>query len=126
MAKFGLFKKAPSDTVLPAPEHLEFVDDGAAAVLLSTPTRARALLWACFLFFMSAIVWAAWAELDEVTVGQGKVIPSRQLQVIQNLEGGSSRRSSSKRVTSLKKGSRSCVSMTLASAPIFVNGSRSW
>ncbi len=39
MAKFGLFKKAPSDTVLPAPEHLEFVDDGAAAVLLSTPTR---------------------------------------------------------------------------------------
>ena len=88
MAKFGLFKKAPSDTVLPAPEHLEFVDDGAAAVLLSTPTRARALLWACFLFFMSAIVWAAWAELDEVTVGQGKVIPSRQLQVIQNLEGG--------------------------------------
>ena len=102
MAKFGLFKKAPSDTVLPAPEHLEFVDDGAAAVLLSTPTRARALLWACFLFFMSAIVWAAWAELDEVTVGQGKVIPSRQLQVIQNLEG-SSRRSSSKRVTSLKR-----------------------
>ncbi|MDF2415034.1 HlyD family type I secretion periplasmic adaptor subunit [Aeromonas sp. 1HA1] len=88
MAKFGLFKKSPSDTVLPAPEHLEFVDDGAAAVLLSTPTRARVLLWACFLFFMSAIVWAAWAELDEVTVGQGKVIPSRQLQVIQNLEGG--------------------------------------
>ena len=84
-------KKTPSDTVLPAPEHLEYVDDGAAAVLLTTPTRARVLLWACFLFFVSAIVWAAWAELDEVTVGQGKVIPSRQLQVIQNLEGGSSR-----------------------------------
>lgn len=82
------FKKTPSDTVLPAPEHLEYVDDGAAAVLLTTPTRARVLLWACFLFFVSAIVWAAWAELDEVTVGQGKVIPSRQLQVIQNLEGG--------------------------------------
>ncbi len=76
------FKKTPSDTVLPAPEHLEYVDDGAAAALLTTPTRARVLLWACFLFFVSAIVWAAWAELDEVTVGQGKVIPSRQLQVI--------------------------------------------
>ena len=82
------FKRTASDKVLPAPEHLEYVDDGAAAVLLSTPTRARVLLWACFLFFMSAIVWAAWAELDEVTIGQGKVIPSRQLQVIQNLEGG--------------------------------------
>ena len=82
------FKKTAPDTVLPAPEHLEYVDDGAAAVLLSTPTRAKVLLWACFLFFMSAIIWAAWAELDEVTSGQGKVIPSRQLQVVQNLEGG--------------------------------------
>ncbi len=85
---FNRSKKAQSDDVLPAPEHLEFVDDGAAAVLLSTPTSARILLWCCFLFFVSAIVWAAWAELDEVTVGQGKVMPSRQLQVIQNLEGG--------------------------------------
>ncbi|MGL6004335.1 biotin/lipoyl-binding protein, partial [Aeromonas sobria] len=85
---FNRSKKKQSDEVLPAPEHLEFVDDGAAAVLLSTPTSARILLWCCFLFFVSAIVWAAWAELDEVTVGQGKVMPSRQLQVIQNLEGG--------------------------------------
>ena len=29
-----------------------------------------------------------WAELDEVTRGDGKVIPSRQVQVVQNLEGG--------------------------------------
>ena len=85
---FKRSKKAPSGDVLPAPEQLEFVDDGAAAVLLTTPTGARILLWCCFIFLMSAIVWAAWAELDEVTVGQGKVIPSRQLQVIQNLEGG--------------------------------------
>ncbi|MGL5498049.1 MAG: HlyD family type I secretion periplasmic adaptor subunit, partial [Aeromonas sobria] len=63
---FNWSKKAQSDDVLPAPEHLEFVDDGAAAVLLSTPTSARILLWCCFLFFVSAIVWAAWAELDEV------------------------------------------------------------
>lgn len=126
MAKFGLFKKAPSDTVLPAPEHLEFVDDGAAAVLLSTPTRARALLWACFLFFMSAIIWAAWAELDEVTVGQGKVIPSRQLQVIQNLEGGSSRRSSLRKGTSSRKGSHCYASMIPVSVPTFGSASRSW
>ncbi|PJG59340.1 HlyD family type I secretion periplasmic adaptor subunit [Aeromonas cavernicola] len=85
---FGRMKTKPSDEVLPNQEHLAFIDDGAAAVLLSTPTHARILLWCCFLFFMSAITWAAWAELDEVTIGQGKVIPSRQLQVIQNLEGG--------------------------------------
>ncbi|CAN5845877.1 HlyD family type I secretion periplasmic adaptor subunit [soil metagenome] len=32
--------------------------------------------------------WASWAELDEVTRGMGKVIPSQSVQVIQSLEGG--------------------------------------
>ncbi|MEZ5825541.1 MAG: HlyD family type I secretion periplasmic adaptor subunit [Geminicoccaceae bacterium] len=32
--------------------------------------------------------WAAWAKLDEVTRGTGRVIPSRQTQIVQNLEGG--------------------------------------
>ena len=73
---------------LPGPDQLDFVDDATAAVLLNTPTRARILLWSCFVFFVVAIIWAAWAELDEVASGQGKVIPSRQLQVVQNLEGG--------------------------------------
>ncbi|MFR9718122.1 HlyD family type I secretion periplasmic adaptor subunit [Aeromonas diversa] len=76
------------NTRLPSPEHLDYVDDSAAAVLLNTPTRARILLWCSFIFFMVALIWAGWAKLDEVTVGQGKVIPSMQLQVIQNLEGG--------------------------------------
>ena len=75
--------------------------------------------------FMSAIVWAAWAELDEVTVGQGKVIPSRQLQVIQNLEGGSSRRSSSRR-GHRREGQPLLRIDDTASSPIFANGSRSW
>ena len=73
---------------LPGPDQLDFVDDATAAVLLNTPTRARILLWSCFVFFVVAIIWAAWAELDEVASGQGKVIPSRQLQIVQNLEGG--------------------------------------
>src|SRR5215470_8328994 len=37
---------------------------------------------------MAAVGWMSYAELDEVTPGQGKVIPSRQIQVVQNLEGG--------------------------------------
>jgi membrane fusion protein, adhesin transport system len=32
--------------------------------------------------------WAAYAHIDEVAVGMGKIIPSSQVQVIQNLEGG--------------------------------------
>ncbi|MGH6926731.1 MAG: biotin/lipoyl-binding protein, partial [Dongiaceae bacterium] len=34
------------------------------------------------------IVWADHAVLDVVTRGQGKVIPSSRVQIIQNLEGG--------------------------------------
>ncbi|MEP0940140.1 MAG: HlyD family type I secretion periplasmic adaptor subunit [Rhizobiaceae bacterium] len=32
--------------------------------------------------------WAYFFEIEEVTTGSGKVIPSRQLQVVQSLEGG--------------------------------------
>ncbi|MGF1746685.1 HlyD family type I secretion periplasmic adaptor subunit [Vibrio minamisatsumaniensis] len=67
---------------------LEYVDDKTAALLLNTPTSARIMLWVIVLFFIAAIGWAAWAEIDKVTVGQGKVIPSSQIQVVQNLEGG--------------------------------------
>lgn len=67
---------------------LEYVDDKTAALLLNTPTSARIMLWVIVLFFIAAIGWSAWAEIDKVTVGQGKVIPSSQIQVVQNLEGG--------------------------------------
>lgn len=67
---------------------LDYIDDKTAALLLNTPTSARIMLWVMLLFFVCAVVWAAWAEIDKVTVGQGKVVPSSQIQVIQNLEGG--------------------------------------
>ncbi|WP_394149705.1 HlyD family type I secretion periplasmic adaptor subunit [Vibrio maritimus] len=67
---------------------LDYIDDKTAALLLNTPTSARIMLWVMLLFFICAVAWAAWAEIDKVTVGQGKVIPSSQVQVIQNLEGG--------------------------------------
>lgn len=34
------------------------------------------------------ILWAYMAEIEEITSGQGRVIPSSQLQVVQTLEGG--------------------------------------
>jgi adhesin transport system membrane fusion protein len=40
------------------------------------------------LFVAVALIWAAVAELDEVTMASGEVIPSRKIQIVQNLEGG--------------------------------------
>jgi len=37
---------------------------------------------------VSIIVWSAYAEVDELVRGNGKVIPSKRLQIVQNLEGG--------------------------------------
>jgi adhesin transport system membrane fusion protein len=46
------------------------------------------LLFTIAVILVAFIVWADNAVLDVVTRGQGKVIPSSQIQVIQNLEGG--------------------------------------
>lgn len=49
---------------------------------------ASLLLMTIVLLVASAVFWARHAELDEVTRGQGRVVPSRKTQVVQNLEGG--------------------------------------
>ncbi|HAU1151595.1 TPA: HlyD family type I secretion periplasmic adaptor subunit [Legionella pneumophila] len=54
----------------------------------SSKIFTHVILWTSLLFFIVAIIWANYAILDEVTTGQGKVIPSSEVQVIQNLEGG--------------------------------------
>jgi HlyD family secretion protein/adhesin transport system membrane fusion protein len=40
------------------------------------------------LFFVFFLIWAAFSEIDEVVRGTGKVVPSGQTKVLQNLEGG--------------------------------------
>lgn len=48
----------------------------------------RPLLWLCVAVITAFIVWAAWATVDEVARGEGRVVPSSRVQVIQSLEGG--------------------------------------
>src|SRR3989338_964160 len=54
----------------------------------SSPLFTHIILWASAAFILIALVWSKFAILDEVTSGEGKVIPSSQIQMIQNLEGG--------------------------------------
>src|SRR5262247_2728378 len=46
------------------------------------------LLYLVAAFVVCFLIWADTAVLDEVTRGQARVIPSSQVQLIQNLEGG--------------------------------------
>jgi adhesin transport system membrane fusion protein len=66
----------------------DFASDVVAAKIQGPHPRAFLLLFGIVAFFIAAYVWADNAILDEVTRGDGKVIPSSQVQVIQNLEGG--------------------------------------
>lgn len=65
-----------------------YVADADWAVVQQNPRGSRVLVRVSLLAFAVLIVWAALAQIDEVTRGEGKVIPSRQLQVLQSLDGG--------------------------------------
>ncbi len=57
-------------------------EDGEAHI------AARPILWTCVALIVIFVVWAAWAPVDEVARGEGRVVPSSRVQVIQSLEGG--------------------------------------
>lgn len=63
--------------------------NGINGLVMANGSRStRITLWSCLAFFIVLIIWAANAQIDEVTRGEGKAIPSSRLQKIQNMEGG--------------------------------------
>lgn len=67
---------------------LEWLEDADRAMLAQHPLKARILLYSLVVVVVSLVGWSAYAEVDEITRGEGKVIPSRQVQVIQSQDGG--------------------------------------
>jgi len=67
---------------------LEMVDDVYGAMMTDAPSGHRLIIWSLAAMMMCFFIWAYFSELDQVTTGTGKVIPSSQLQVIQSLDGG--------------------------------------
>lgn len=81
-----LFDRLRGDAKLQ--QDIAFMDEVDAAL------NRKPLIGPCLLTIGTAamlfvlLIWAAWADVDEVTHGQGQVIPSQRTQVIENLEGG--------------------------------------
>ena len=69
-------------------EDLRYMPDREAALRRRGSRFASALTIVTFVCMVSLLTWAHFAVLDEVTRGEGTVIPSSKTQVIQNLEGG--------------------------------------
>lgn len=69
-------------------DHRHWAADADWAEIQQQPLRARALLYAMLVAVALLIYWASVAEIDEVARGEGRVIPSQQLQVVQSMDGG--------------------------------------
>lgn len=69
-------------------EDIDLATDIRTTVLAQSPRGGRAIIWTVMALFVLAIIWAYFSEIEQTTRGAGKVIPSSQIQVVQNLEGG--------------------------------------
>ena len=66
----------------------QFMNSLSAAILTRTPTKTGRVIKIWIFSIFAFIVWAYLAEIDEITRGNGDVVPYGQNQIIQNLEGG--------------------------------------
>lgn len=68
--------------------HADWAAEADWARLQQEPLRARALLRLALAAVVLLLVWAAFAEVNEVTRGEARVVPTRQVQIIQSVDGG--------------------------------------
>lgn len=66
----------------------EFMNSLSSAILNRAPSNISKVIKIWLFSIFTFIIWASLAEIDEITRGDGDVIPYGQNQIIQNLEGG--------------------------------------
>lgn len=67
---------------------IAYMQSLSAAVVQRSPKYLVLTVSIIALVVFVALIWMGWAEIDVVVRGNGKVIPARQVQIIQSLEGG--------------------------------------
>ena len=77
-------KAVPTETR----DNLDWSEEADMAISEQAPLKAKMVLYCILMILIAGLVWAYYAKVDEVTRGEGRVIPSRQMQVIQSLDGG--------------------------------------
>ena len=69
-------------------DEFKFANNPAAAVESHVPTGAWMVIWVVVFLFAGLGAWAYMAEVEQTARGAGKVIPSSQTQLVENLEQG--------------------------------------
>jgi membrane fusion protein, adhesin transport system len=71
------------------PQHsVSSLDKRVRDLLDHRPKRARWTLWVAIFGTAGLLIWAAWAQIDQITRAQGQVIASDRTQSVQTAEGG--------------------------------------
>jgi len=70
------------------PDDTAFMNDVRASLLSQTAPGSRAMLYFILVLLLAVVTWAYFARVEEITLGEGKVISLSREQVIQSLEGG--------------------------------------
>jgi adhesin transport system membrane fusion protein len=71
-----------------AKEDLDFMSELEAMKRLNAIPFSNALLYLILILTIFFIIWASVFKIEEIIRGQGSVVPSSALQVVQSLEGG--------------------------------------
>ena len=66
----------------------DFVRDADYFMIHQEPLRARVLVKTILISVALFVMWTAVARVDEIAKGEGKVIPTSQIQILQSLDGG--------------------------------------
>ena len=69
-------------------QDLKYANDARNAVEKSTMPSAWVLLIVVILVICSALWWASWARIEQSATGEGRVIPSSQVQRVESLDSG--------------------------------------
>ncbi len=85
----AFFQKAPKiSNKNISKKDIEYINSLSAAVLETNSKRMHWVLIYFSITIFAFIIWAYFASIDEIARGNGKVVPTGQNQIIQNLEGG--------------------------------------
>jgi len=69
-------------------EDVDLTTDIRASIMAQSPKGGRAIIWVVLVLCVLFVVWSYYSEIEQVTRALGKVVPSTQIQVVQNFEGG--------------------------------------
>ncbi len=66
----------------------DFMSELEAATRLRPSRASMILLFTIIALIIAFIVWASYSRIEEISRGSGQVVPTREIQVVQSLEGG--------------------------------------